>query len=491
MTRLWYRSLYWRIAIGFVALLATLLVLQALICLWLTDRFFTSPLGRTPQQLADHVARDLSDALTDNASLDLQAHLRERFGGVRQPFVVIMRDGTRASNRPGVLPRGFGGPGGRGRSGPESVRGGRRGGPLHVWAPIVVSDVQVGVVAVPSTPPPIPVLLQELGPTLTWSGLALLAIGAVLTAALIFRPAHKRLRSLEEAARALGEGRTDVRASETGGDEVTALAHAFNRMASDLEGRAAALAASDNARRQLLADVSHELMTPLTAIRGYVQTLAMPGLATDEETRQKYLGIVDQETYKLEAIIGDLLELARLEGGGGNLVMEAVPVAELFRRIQDRHGPTIRTRRLTLEVSIVPDDLQLRGDPQRLEQALQNIAANAIRHSPEEGRIELHADRRGDRVRVAVRDTGPGIPEEHLPHVFDRFYKGDPARQHSDQSSSGLGLSIVRAIVQRHGGSVVASNAPEGGAVFELMLPVSDFPAPSSKREDAKTVRRS
>ncbi len=171
--------------------------------------------------------------------------------------------------------------------------------------------------------------------------------------------------------------------------------------------------------------------------------------------------------------------------------MEAVPVAELFRRIQDRHGPTIRTRRLTLEVSIVPDDLQLRGDPQRLEQALQNIAANAIRHSPEEGRIELHADRRGDRVRVAVRDTGPGIPEEHLPHVFDRFYKGDPARQHSDQSSSGLGLSIVRAIVQRHGGSVVASNAPEGGAVFELMLPVSDFPAPSSKREDAKTVRRS
>ena len=487
----WYRSLYWRIVVGFVALLATLLVVQTLLFLWLTGRFVTSPRSRTPQELADHVARDVSDALSDHPDLDLGVHLRERFGDIRQPFVVIMRDGRRASNRPGMLPRGFpgGGPG-RGRGPrpegsseerpPESGqgrRGGGRGAGNQVFAPIVVGDAQIGFVAVPSNPPPIPVLLQELGPTLTWSGLALLGVGAVVTAMLIFRPAQKRLRSLEQAAGALGEGRTDVRATETGGDEVAALARAFNRMASDLNTRAVALAASDEARRQLLADVSHELMTPLTAIRGYVQTLAMPGLNADEASRRRYLDIVDAETYKLEAIIGDLLDLARLEGGGGNLEMESVPVRDLFQQVVDRHGPTIQNRGVTVTVSLVPEDLHVRGDAHRLEQALQNIAANAIRHTPDGGRVELRAERAGDRIRLAVRDTGPGIPEAHLPHVFDRFYKADPARSHA---GSGLGLSIVRAIVQRHGGTVSAQNAPEGGAVFEILLPVSNSRSPSS-----------
>jgi signal transduction histidine kinase len=504
--RVWYKSLYWRIAVGFVALLAALLVAQAMIFLWLTDRFVASPSSRTPQQLADAVARELSGALTDDASLELEAYVRERFGDLRQPFVVMMRDGRRASNRPGVLPRGFPAASGRGRAAPDGARrpvpgtapdagqgrpqadgarrprGGARGGPPYVSAPIVVSDSQVGLVVVPAAPPPISLLLQELGPTLTWSGLVLLAVGALLTATLIFRPAHKRLRSLEEVARGLGEGRTDVRASDAGGDEVAALARAFNRMASDLDTRAGALAASDAARRQLLADVSHELMTPLTAIRGYVQTLAMPELNADEPTRQRYLQIVDQETYKLEAIIGDLLDLARLEGGGGSLAIETVPIAELFRRIADRHGPSIRARGLSLDVAIVPEGLEVRGDPHRLEQALQNIAANAIRHTPEGGRVELRGERDGDRIRIAIRDAGPGIREEHLPHVFDRFYKADPSRAASStHSGSGLGLSIVRAIVQRHGGTVSASNAPAGGALFELMLPVSDFPAASSK----------
>jgi signal transduction histidine kinase len=490
----WFRSLYWRIVVGFIALLATLLVVQGLLFLWLTGRFVTSPMSRTPQELADHVARDVSEALSDHPELDLTVHLRERFGDIRRPFIVIMRDGRRASNRPGMLPRGFPG-GGPGRArGPrpddrteerttepgqgQDRRDSGRGGPGNsVFAPIVVGDAQVGFVAVPSNPPPIPVLLQELGPTLTWSGLALLAVGAVVTALLIFRPAQKRLQSLEHAARALGEGQTDVRANESGGDEVAALARAFNRMATDLHVRAAALAASDEARRQLLADVSHELMTPLTAIRGYVQTLAIPGLNVDDASRRRYLEIVDAETYKLEAIIGDLLDLARLEGGGGNLVTELVGVRELFQRVIDRHGPTIQNRRVTMNVSVVPETLQVRGDAHRLEQALQNIAANAIRHTPGGGRVELAGERRGDRIRLAIRDTGPGIPEEHLAHVFDRFYKADPSRSHA---GSGLGLSIVRAIVQRHGGAVSAQNAPDGGALFEIWLPVSDSPSASS-----------
>ncbi|MGH9309746.1 MAG: sensor histidine kinase [Vicinamibacterales bacterium] len=495
-------SLYWRIAIGFVVMLAVLLLSQAALFLWLTGRFAESVTSRTPQELADLVARELSSALTDQPALDLDGFVRDRFSDVRRPFLVLMRDGRRTSNRLDALPPGFaersgrrGPPPGepRERFGPRPDReddrdegrepepgrfvrrrGGRGGGPggVHL-APIVVNGSQVGHVAVPSGPPPTEVLLRELGPTMTWAGLALLGIGSAMVALVIFRPARKRLRSLEDAARALGEGRTDVRADDRGGDEVSALARTFNQMAAELGARATALAASDRARRQLLADVSHELMTPLTAIRGYTETLAMPGLSVDDATRARYLDIVDQETYKLEAIIGDLLDLAKLESGGAALSIEDVPVSELFGRVADRHAPALQARNIRLEIS-TPDDLDVDGDLQRLEQAIQNVASNAIRHTPDGGRIELRAEPDGEQVRITVRDSGPGIPTEHLPHIFDRFYKADASRTGGGRpSGSGLGLSIVRAIVERHGGAITAYNAVEGGAVFEMRLPRS------------------
>jgi signal transduction histidine kinase len=526
----WFRSLYWRIALGFLATLAVLLIVQTLLFLWLTGRFTASVHSRTPQELADLVARELSEELSEQPSVDLAAFVRDRFPDVVRPFVVVMRDGRRASNRPGMLPPGFGerpmrrgmifgerggGPGTRpgGPGGPDTSdrllplpplppagegaesgradprppferpsepnegrfsgrRGGRGGGgpPIH-FAPIVVGGAQVGHVAIPSGPPPMETVLRELGPTLTWSGLGVLSLGAVLAALVIFRPARKRLRSLEHAARALGEGRTDVRADEGGGDEVASLAHAFNQMAGELDARSAALAEADRVRRQLLADVSHELMTPLTAIRGYTETLAMPELPVDAATRARYFGIVEEETYKLEAIIGDLLDLAKVEGGGGELTIEPVAVAELFGRVADRHAPGLRSRGISLEIE-APDALELDGDPQRLEQAIQNLASNAIRHTPDGGRVELRAAEEGDMLRIAVRDTGPGIAPEHVGRIFDRFYKADASRTaNGTTSGSGLGLSIVRAIVERHGGRVNAANAPDGGAIFELRLP--------------------
>jgi signal transduction histidine kinase len=298
---------------------------------------------------------------------------------------------------------------------------------------------------------------------------------------LIFGPAHRRLRTLEQAARALGEGRTDVRAEETGGDEVSSLAHAFNGMANDLSARAAALAASDRARRQLLADVSHELMTPLAAIRGYTETLSMPELPIDAATKQRYLGIIGDETMKLEGLIGDLLDLARLEGGGGSMTIEEVPVRELFSRIADRHGPTLSARNITLERNVRPADLTVEADAQKLEQALQNLAANAIRHTPDGGKLTLAAEivetADGFAAVFTVKDNGPGIPPEHLPHIFERFYKADAARTASSMSGSGLGLSIVQAIVARHGGTVTAANAPDAGAVFEIRIPRSSRPS--------------
>jgi signal transduction histidine kinase len=511
----WYKSLYWRIAFGFVATLAALLVAQFLVVLWLTDRIVGGA-STSPEQLAATVASDLSAALAADPQLRLDERVREQFGHIYRPFLVALRDGRIASNRPRALPPNFtrsvqgrvrrgaplSGPDPRADDPHDGRRGERRGdrgpgdgppdpgrpmggppdgpprdgGRFAESSPIMVGGNELGVVAVPINAPPVFVALWELGPTLTWTGLALLAIGSAGAAFLIFGPTHMRLRTLEQAARALGEGRTDVRARESGGDEVSSLAHTFNRMADDLGARAAALAASDRARRQLLADVSHELMTPLAAIRGYTETLAMPNLPLDATTREQYLGIIGEETQKLEGLIGDLLDLARMEGGGGTLTIEEVPVKELFRRIADRHRPMLNERGITLELDVRTPDLTVRADGQRLEQVLQNLAANAVRHTPAGGKVRIEAEATPEFTRITVRDTGPGISPEHLPHIFERFYKADAARSATALTGSGLGLSIVQAIVERHGGTVTATNAPDGGASFEIRLPLAGQP---------------
>jgi signal transduction histidine kinase len=241
-------------------------------------------------------------------------------------------------------------------------------------------------------------------------------------------------------------------------------------MAADLSARAEALRVADHDRRQLLADVSHELMTPLTAIRGYLETLAMAELDLDTETRHRYLGIVREETARLERLIGDLMDLARLEAGGGALVRTEIPVEELFRRVIERHERDAGLKRVALTSRIDPPSMTVDVDPVRLEQALQNLAANALRHTRSGGSIELVAGVGPDGAQLSVRDTGEGIPAEHLGHVFDRFYKADTSRA-GDQRGSGLGLSIVKAIVERHGGRITVRSQEGLETVFEIVLP--------------------
>jgi two-component system sensor histidine kinase BaeS len=144
-------------------------------------------------------------------------------------------------------------------------------------------------------------------------------------------------------------------------------------------------------------------------------------------------------------------------------------VQALFERVHSRHERELTARRITLAANISKGAETVEGDPDRLEQALQNLAANALRHTPDDGEIMLSADVVGDKVRLRVRDSGKGIPPEHLPLIFDRFYKVDASRK--AVGGSGLGLSIVRAIVERHGGTITAYN--EGGAVFDVLLPMS------------------
>jgi signal transduction histidine kinase len=550
----WYRSLYWRIALGVVAFLAAMLVVQAVLFVWAVSQSGRSLPGQSPARLGQTVALDLTSLLEREPQADLAKYVRDQYATYAHPFFVLMSDGRfitsgsktfpdalvqmararlqggpprfgRGGRRPG--PPGPGeppanmpfGPGGTDRRpppfGPEADRrlgpfgpdGDRRpgafgpdadrrpgpfgpsdadrgqtpqwwqqpdrfverlerdagGAPFVRPAPIVVAGKLAGVVVVPPQAP-FGLLLSRYAPMLTVVGGGVLVLGTVLTSVLIFGPARRRLRAVEGAARRFGSGDLAARAPEKGGDEIAAVATAFNRMADDL-------ATSDRVRRQLLADVSHELNTPVTAVRGYLETLTMPDVPLDDSTRARYLHIIADETARLERLIGDLLDLAKFEGGGGTFKREPVEVDQLFERVAQRHERELQARNIELKATIERDAQTVVGDADRLEQVLQNLAANGLRYAPDGSTIRLvatasTAPEAG--VTLAVEDEGPGIDAAHLPHVFDRFYKADTSR--TPAGGSGLGLSIVKTIVERHGGRIAVVSRP-GRTVFEVWLP--------------------
>jgi len=528
----WHHSLYWRIAVGFVSCLALLLLVQAILFVFVVSRSAQTVPNQPPDRFAQTVALDASQALERDPTLDLAQYLRQEYARDAQPFFVLLRDGGAieiggsfpepmvresrqrfegllSGNAPGFgrggqgfpPPRPFDRRGGTlsgepfrpderldgrnsdapgrpfdGRNpdaqGRPFGRGGFGRGPgARPFRPRLIraNNEVVALVVVPPEPP-FSFLLARYAPTLGLVALATLIVGAILAATVIFGPARKRLRSVEEAARRLGAGDLSARAPARGRDEVAAVAAAFNAMAEDLSARAEALAAADRLRRQLLADVSHELTTPVTAMRGYLETLRMPELSLDEPTRARYLGIIGDETGRLERIIGDLLDLARQEGGGGTFRIEDVAIDGLFERIAARHERAATERGVTIRREIDPNCGQIRGDRDRLEQALQNLAANALRYAPSGSAITLGAHGDGDFVILSVTDEGAGIPPEQLPHVFDRFFKADASRAVGQgDGGSGLGLSIVKAIVERHSGTVSVDSRP-GLTVFRVKL---------------------
>jgi signal transduction histidine kinase len=512
--RAWFKSLYWRIAIGFVAFLAALMVVQGAATVWFLARSSDTVAGRSSLDLAALVASDLGTAWSADENLDLAAYLREHYESHWRPVAVLLPDGRMFLSQPnadvpqplresamrrlarvaamsqnGGAGQGRGMGGGRaqgsGRGGRQffgqgpgmgsgqalEQPGGRGAGPGRpgAFVPVVVQDRIRGAVIVPPSAP-LALVIRQVAPVGLAVAALLVIIGTTLASVFIFRPAHKRLGQLEDAARRVGTGDSTARAPESGGDEIAAVAQAFNQMAADLTSRAAALHAADQNRRQLLADVSHELMTPLTAIRGYLETLSMAEIELNAEIRQRYLGIVREETARLERMIGDLMDLARLEAGGGVIEPTEIRVDEIFRRVVERHGRDAEIKQVTLVTRIDPPTATVHVDPVRMEQALQNLAANALRHTASGGSIHLDAVETPDSVVLSVRDSGEGIPAEHIDHVFDRFYKADTSRA-GDQRGSGLGLSIVKAIVERHRGRITVRSQEGRETVFEISLP--------------------
>jgi len=224
---------------------------------------------------------------------------------------------------------------------------------------------------------------------------------------------------------------------------------------------------ADQMRRDFVANVSHELRTPLTAIRGYVEALA-EGDATPDEARQ-FLDIVMRHALRMERLVKDLLRLARLDAGQETLEMVVCDTRSLVQSVASDLVALFKERDQQVDINVGPGAESLRGDPAKLHDALRNLLANAGTYAPEHSTVTVDARSVGDRIIISVSDTGPGVPDDELPRIFERFYRVDKSRAR-DPGGTGLGLAIVKHLVELHGGSVRAENRPEGGATFTIEL---------------------
>ncbi|MBL1090917.1 HAMP domain-containing histidine kinase [Streptomyces sp. 9-7] len=290
--------------------------------------------------------------------------------------------------------------------------------------------------------------------------LILAVIPALLAARGVLRP----VRGLRQAAGRIAEGKLDTRLEVKGADELADLSRTFNDMAARLEESMAELRRLEANSRRFAADVSHELRTPLAAMTAVTDVLDEDADSLDPDTASA-VRLISQETGKLARMVEDLMEVSRFDAGAAALHLDEVDVAETIRK-------TLQARAWQKRVAAdLPEDVRAQLDPRRLDVVVANLVGNALHHGGEPVRVVLHAPEPGaDRLLIEVRDSGPGIDPEVLPHVFERFYKADSARARSE--GSGLGLAIAMENVRLHGGVMRAANSPEGGAVFTVDLPL-------------------
>ncbi len=304
-------------------------------------------------------------------------------------------------------------------------------------------------------------------------------LAAMLAGMLMLRLLVRRLRGMEALAARVTEGDLSVRIADTSGDELGRLAGRLDRMTERLADARDQLVATESQRRQLFADITHELATPLTSIRGYAETLLDPGVPLSDEERTRYVRGVMQESRRLDRLIRDLFELARLEAGAAPLARERLDWSALCRNTVERFEPRFRGAGLHLTWRSTVSEAWIEADGHRLEEVLENLLANALRYVPAGGTVELTLERAPvipARFRLSVVDDGPGGAAEELPRVFERFYRASEVRGEGgsrDDGGSGLGLAIVREIVERHGGAIHASPGRPHGLAIHVELPAA------------------
>jgi signal transduction histidine kinase len=276
---------------------------------------------------------------------------------------------------------------------------------------------------------------------------------------LFVRRLARPLAELRVAAEQISQGRSPPRVHITSSDELGRLGQTFNQMAESLQR-------SEELRRQLILDIAHELRNPLMIQQSHVELLLDNVVPPTPEQLQT----IYEQNLLLGRLVRDLQLLALADAGELQIVRVPTQFREILQRVIAHIHPTLEEKQIALEAQIADDLPTVAVDPQRIEQVLLNLLDNACRYTPLGEKVVLSASREDGAVHVSVRDGGPGIAPEDLPHIFERFYRGDKSRARSS-GGTGLGLAIAKALVEAHGGRIWAENAPQGGACFHFTVP--------------------
>jgi signal transduction histidine kinase len=287
---------------------------------------------------------------------------------------------------------------------------------------------------------------------------------------LVFFLATRRLRRLTDTVTAFGEGAGTPRSAIASGDEIGELARSFNRMADTIDAQIAALRRSDQERRALVANISHDLRNPLASIRGYTETLLEKDDELSTHRRSEYLRVVLESAGVLGRLVDDLFELSKLDAHEARPKRERFSLSELVHDVLMQLAPVAGERRVNLEAQEPSDLYMLEADVAMVERLVANLVQNAVNHTPAGGTVGLRMDGKDGAVQLDVTDTGEGIPPADLPHVFDRFYIGDASRSRA-RRGSGLGLAIAKRIAELHGGSIDVQSSLGEGSTFTVVLP--------------------
>jgi len=359
------------------------------------------------------------------------------------------------SVRPGAMPHGIAGlTTGRFRT--------LEGAPfVYAAYPLSAQNSQITGAAALVLAVPRPSTLAVLG-SLTWPFLLAAVISLVISLLIslwLGRSIYRPLATVKAAAQRVAQGDYSQRVPEEGPTEVKELAASFNHMAGEVEQ-------SQMRLRHFVADVSHELKSPLTSIQGFAQAL-LDGTAADEETRAKAARIIDSEARRLKRQVDELMELSRMQSGQVAMLQTPVDVNDVLTRSIEIYAMQAREKQVELRLYTEPG-LTVMGEADRLEQVFNNLLDNAVKNSPSGLVVNITSSQDGNTVRVTVADSGPGISANHLPHVFERFYQVPGVR-----TGVGLGLTIAREIVLAHGGTIEVSSQPGEGARFTVNLPLA------------------
>jgi heavy metal sensor kinase len=338
---------------------------------------------------------------------------------------------------------------------------------LYAAAPVIAAGGEVLQIVYLATPLP-DTQLSALPEPVRWQfGIALVAaiLLATATGLLLARRITRPLEKLISAAHAVAGGDLGQSVPEDPAiAELAVLGRAFNRMTTSLRQ-------SDQAKTAFISDVNHELRTPLTVLKGTIETL-QDGALDDLNARGPFLESMSRETERLIRLVNDLLILTRADAGALNLQLRPVDLAELARSRCEHFALAATQRQVGLRVESGSQSYMAMADPDRIAQVLDNLLDNALRYAPPTSQVTVTLAREAGQAVCRVSDQGPGIPAKHLPLIFERFYRVDPARGRA-QGGSGLGLSIVRGLVLAHGGRVSASSVEGEGTTLTFWLPLT------------------